>query len=77
MTEEKKEKKIDANSIVSPKNTRKLYGNKNLEGEESRPGDAETIETSLPQDFDGVDQEVGHTMYPSKSSRDPHDPVDL
>jgi len=74
MTEKKK---IDANEIVSPKNTSKIYKGKNLEGVESRPGDAEALETALPEDFSGVDQEVGHTMYPSKSSRDPHESTDL
>lgn len=74
---EDKEKKIDANAIVSPKNTGKLYGGKNLEGSEARPGEAETVEISLPQDFEGVDQEVAHTMYPSKSAHDPHNLDDL
>ena len=70
------EKKIDANKIVSPKTTKKLYGEKNLDGEEPRPGDMETVETSLPQNFEGVDQDVENTMFPSKPSPDTQQPSD-
>lgn len=60
----------DANEIVSPKNTEKLYGNK---AEQSDPlAQGETVEESLPENFGGVDQEVGHNLYPSHSARDPH-----
>ena len=65
------QEKINANEIVSPKNTEKLYGSK-AEQSVPRPGEAETLEQSLPQDFEGVDQEVGHTLYPSHSPREPH-----
>ena len=71
------EKRIDANKIVSPKNTEKLYDGRNLGGHEPRPGDMETIETSLPQEFEGVDQEVGHNVYPSQSAEDQTDETDL
>jgi hypothetical protein len=62
---------IDANEVVSPKNTEKLYGKKADQPEpESRGGE---INSTLPEDFSGVDQEVGHNLYPSHSGRDPHD----
>lgn len=68
--------KMNANEIVSPKNTEKLYGGK-AEQSNPRPGDAETTETSLPQEFEGVDQEVGHNAYPSQSAEDQTDDTDF
>jgi hypothetical protein len=66
--------KINANEIVSPKNTEKLYGSK---AEQSDPlAQGETVEESLPENFSGVDQEVGHNLYPSHSARDPHELAD-
>lgn len=72
----KDERKIEANEVVSPKNTEKLYGKK-ADQPEPRPGDTEATETSLPQNFDGVDQEVGHNAYPSQSAQDQTDDTDL
>lgn len=73
----KEGKKTTPNDVVSPENTERLYGKKNLEGEESRPGDAETVETELPEDFSGVDQDVGTNTYPSHSDIDPHEFEDI
>ena len=42
----------DANDIVDPKNTEKLYGDE-AEEKEARPGDEETTPTSEP-DNDGL-----------------------
>lgn len=50
--------KIDGNAIVSPKNTKKLYGKKKLDRSESRPGDSEDTNTSLPEDIDYMDENI-------------------
>ncbi|MDB5266835.1 MAG: hypothetical protein JWN89_650 [Parcubacteria group bacterium] len=46
--------------LVSPANTEKLYG-KEADEDEERPGQAETIETELPDAPDDVDE----NMFPS------------
>jgi hypothetical protein len=73
MADKKPDENIN-NSPVSPKNTEKLYGSK--ADQKDPPADGgESIETSLPENFEGVDQEVGHTMFPSQSARDPQNPA--
>lgn len=58
--------KTDANDLVSPKNTERLYGKK-LQVDETPAGDPEATPTSLPEDFEGVDQEIDQNMFPSKA----------
>lgn len=54
---DKEEKKIDGNAIVSPKNTKRLYGKKPIGGEEvDVPSDEPPI--PLPDDTD-------ENMFPS------------
>lgn len=48
-------------SPVSPKNTEKLYADDPMELEPPVAGQAETIETELPEDLDYVDE----NMFPS------------
>lgn len=55
------EKKIDSNSIVSPKTTRKLYGSKPLDQDEPLAGQTDDTPTSLPEDVDDVEE----NMFPS------------
>jgi len=56
MEKEPQEKKIDGNAIVSPKNTRKLYGKKPLDKDEV------TVEPEPPITLpDGADE----NMFPS------------
>lgn len=52
------EKKIDGNAIVSPKNTRKLYGNKRLDIDEPPVVGGDEPGIPLP---DGTDE----NMFPS------------
>ena len=59
--QDNEELKIDANSIVSPKNTEKLYGHEKLDADPPRPGDAEDTPISLPEDIDDVDE----NLFPS------------
>ena len=73
--EEKKEK-TDANDLVSPRNVKRLYG-KRAAPKEPRPGSVETTETDLPEDFSGVDQEVGENVYPSHSDHHPNELEDV
>lgn len=76
MDEEKEiEKNItDANDVVSPRNTELLYGSKADQPDPlETAGKAETVETSLPEDFRGVDQEIGVNEFPSHSARNPQD----
>jgi hypothetical protein len=68
--------KADANEVVSPKNTEKLYGKKADQPEPKAAG-GETTNQALPEDFDSADQEVGHNMFPSHSARDPQDLGDM
>ncbi len=49
----------EANEIVSPENTEKLYGLKAIQ--EDPPASSESIETTLPEDIDAVDE----NMFPS------------
>ena len=51
---------MDANQIVSPKNTEKLYGDKAYEPE-PKAGHEETIELKLPD----ADEYVRENMFPS------------
>jgi hypothetical protein len=69
MDEEKEIYKTDANEVVSPKNTEKLYGSK-ADHSDPPAGSGETIEETLPEDFSGVDQEVGQNIFPSQSARE-------
>jgi hypothetical protein len=55
---ENKEKKIDGNAIVSPKNTKRLYGNKRLDQDEAPASSSEDSGITLP---DGTDE----NMFPS------------
>lgn len=73
---ENEEDKTDANDLVSPENTEELYGKKLDKGTEEPPAAPETINTELPEDFSGVDQEVGVNMFPSESNISPHDPAE-
>lgn len=50
--------KVDGNAIVSPKNTKKLYGKKKLYQSETRPGDSEEVNTSLPEDIEYADENI-------------------
>lgn len=56
--QENTDKKIDGNAIVSPKNTKKLYGNKRLDQDEPATGSGEEPAITLP---DGTDE----NMFPS------------
>ncbi|MBX4195428.1 hypothetical protein KW796_00525 [Candidatus Parcubacteria bacterium] len=58
---ENKNPKIDADAIVSPKNTRKLYGDKPLDQDEPAGGQGSDTPTSLPESVDDIDQ----NMFPS------------
>ncbi len=62
--DEKKKDKTDANDLVSPKNTEKLYGKKANQSDNEDETTPETIETSLPEDFSGPDQEINQNMFP-------------
>ena len=56
--EDKPEKKIDGNAIVSPKNTRRLYGKKALDVDE--PAAEPTEEPGIP-----VPDDIDENMFPS------------
>jgi hypothetical protein len=62
--ERKKKDKTDANDLVSPKNTERLYGRKLDQDEPQSSGD--TTPVTLPETFGDVDQEVGQNMFPSE-----------
>lgn len=53
-----KERKIDGNAIVSPKNTRKLYGKKPIGGLEETAPPPDDTPIPLPDDTD-------ENMFPS------------
>ncbi|MBX4199103.1 hypothetical protein KW800_02390 [Candidatus Parcubacteria bacterium] len=61
MNNEDDKPEVDANAIVSPKNTEKLYGDKQLDQDLPRPGEAEDTPTSLPEDIDDVEE----NLFPS------------
>jgi hypothetical protein len=54
-------KKIDANSIVSPQTVKKLYGDEKLDEDETLAGQTDTTPISLPDEVDGVEE----NMFPS------------
>lgn len=55
-----KKKRIDSNAIVSPKTTRKLYGD-SLDIKEPPAGQSEEINTDLPEDIDNIEE----NLFPS------------
>lgn len=61
MMDKENDKKIDAQEIVSPKTTKKLYGQKKLDQDEVVAGQTEDTPTSLPEDVDDVEE----NMFPS------------
>ncbi|MBX4200152.1 hypothetical protein KW790_01710 [Candidatus Parcubacteria bacterium] len=56
----KPKKKIDSNAIVSPKTTKKLYG-ENLDIKEPVAGQSDEINTELPEDIDNIEE----NLFPS------------
>jgi hypothetical protein len=56
--EDEPHKKIDGNAIVSPQNTRRLYGRKPLDIDEPKVEGGEDVPIPLPDDTD-------ENMFPS------------
>lgn len=61
MIDDSNNKKIDANAIVSPRNTEKLYGNEELDVPEVDAGQSDETPASLPDEVDDVNE----NMFPS------------